>query len=337
MTFTGTFGVHLLPHHPGWQHLPTHELLAIGEAAARSEAECIWFATRFLSRDSLTLMAMMASRFESSFGTLVANPWGRNPNELVGTLGVIAEMLAPGRELRFGIGSGVTHRRWVDRPQPLRVVRETIEMLRSLLAGETVAPDRFTVVPEYFHMHGEAALGVQLTRPEAVSFWFAVTGGPLGDRLAAEVADGFLLDAGTVMGLDSLSDGRADDYVARLDRSRAERSDRPLRRILNLCMSVADDRDAAYAVARQHATVAAGRGVGLHSGRSTELSDSDLRASFLVGTPDEVSETLSECFEHATRLGCEHIVLGVPTGPDPARAVELASSVVIPLARARAG
>ena len=68
---------------------------------------------------------------------------------------------------------------------------------------------------------------------------------------------------------------------------------------------------------------------------TTEPSDAELMQMFLVGTPGEVSDALVECAGHAERLGCEHIVLGVPTGPDPAVAIELACNVVIPDVLAR--
>jgi hypothetical protein len=56
---------------------------------------------------------------------------------------------------------------------------------------------------------------------------------------------------------------------------------------------------------------------------------------FLIGTPEEVGERLLQCMEHAERLGCEHISLGVPTGPVPMEAVQLAGQVLVPLVKSR--
>ena len=207
MSYQGTFGVHFLPHHPVWDELTAPELVRIAETAAKGDLECIWFATRFLARDALTLMSMLSARVPMSLGTLVANPWGRNPLELVSALGAIAEMLPEDREVRFGIGSGVSHSRWVERPRPLRFVRETIEVLRALASGRRVAFDDYPaphvsakarLLPtfprrlDYFHLRGGGELTVEFARPEAVSFWFALTGGPLGDELAVRAADGGL-------------------------------------------------------------------------------------------------------------------------------------------------
>ena len=66
MTYTGTFGVHLLPHHPGWEGLATPDLIRIAEVAGDGGAECIWFATRFLARDVTTLMSMLSARLDVS-------------------------------------------------------------------------------------------------------------------------------------------------------------------------------------------------------------------------------------------------------------------------------
>lgn len=328
MTYRGTFGVQFLPHHPGWDHVTAPTYVAMAEDAASGGIEAIWFSTRFLARDASTLMAMLAARADVSLGTLVANPWGRNPLELVSALGTIAELLPGQREVLYGIGSGESHSRWVDRPKALRCVRETIELSRRLLAGEEVALTDHPVVAEYFHLRGTASLAVALEQPR-VSFWFALTGGPLGNKLAAEVADGVFLDVGTVNGLSAMTDGRLDDALGALDARRAEAGvERPLRRILNTCVSLSNDRDAAFARARRHAELAASRQVA-KDGPPPDLSEEGLACTFLVGTPDEVAGQLVQLLDDAERLGCEHIVLGVPTGPDPAEAVTLAAHEVV--------
>jgi hypothetical protein len=46
-----------------------------------------------------------------------------------------------------------------------------------------------------------------------------------------------------------------------------------------------------------------------------------------------VAEQLGECVQDAERLGCEQISLGVPTGPNPMEAVELAGQVLVPMVK----
>jgi alkanesulfonate monooxygenase SsuD/methylene tetrahydromethanopterin reductase-like flavin-dependent oxidoreductase (luciferase family) len=315
-----------------WNRVTSPDLVRIAEAAAAGDLQHIWFSSRFLVRDTLTLMAALAARVPLNLGTMVHTPWGANPLQLASSLGTIAELLPPDMEVLFGLGSGITHARWVERPKPARFVRETFEMCRQLLAGEAVQVSEYPLVAEYFHLKGSGQMSVQFSRPEAVSFWFAPQG-PLGNKLAAEVADGIFVEAGTRLGLRALRDGTLERDIQEIERLRTEAGNsRPLRRILALCMSLSRDRDAAFSRARVHALEAASRpAFGAEPGR--ELTDEVLLEMFLVGTPEEVGEQLMACMEDAERFACEHIVLGVPTGPDPMEAVELAGHVLVPLVK----
>jgi alkanesulfonate monooxygenase SsuD/methylene tetrahydromethanopterin reductase-like flavin-dependent oxidoreductase (luciferase family) len=243
-------------------------------------------------------------------------------------------LLPDHRELLFGLGSGVSQARWVERPKPIRFVRETVSVCRALLAGETVDLAAYPLVADYFHLQGSARMAVGLTRPEAVSFWYSPQG-PLGNKLAAEIVDGIFVEAGTSLGLAALRDGTLDTMIQDIEQLRARAGiTRPLRRIMGLCVSLSRNRDAAFQRARMHAAVAAER----HRaavGPGRELTEEALEEMFLVGTPDEVGERLIACMEDAERLGCEHICLGVPTGPHPLEAVELAGQVVVPLVKGR--
>jgi alkanesulfonate monooxygenase SsuD/methylene tetrahydromethanopterin reductase-like flavin-dependent oxidoreductase (luciferase family) len=336
MTFQGTFGVHFLPHHAIWDQVTSRELVRIAEQAAAGDVQYVWFSSRFLARDTLTLMGALAAQVPIGLGTRVHHPWGSNPLELASSLATIAELLPINREVLFGIAGGATQSRWVERPRPVRFVRETIGMCRALLAGEEVAVSKYPLVTEYFHLKGTAQMTVQFTRPDAVSFWFPPQG-PLGFKLAAELADGIFVSAGTRLGLRALRDGRLEHDVEKLERlRRAAGNPRPLRRILSLEMSLSRDREAAFRRARMHALVASGRQRPADA-PELDLTDRGLAEVFLVGTPEDVAEQLMACMEDAERFNCEQIALGVPTGPDPMEAVELTAHVLVPLVKARAG
>jgi alkanesulfonate monooxygenase SsuD/methylene tetrahydromethanopterin reductase-like flavin-dependent oxidoreductase (luciferase family) len=336
MSYQGTFGVQFLPHHAVWNRLTSTDFLRLAETAAAGDLQCIWFSSRFLSREPLILMAAIAARFPLSLGTMVHTPWGANPLQLASSLGTIAELLPQNRELLFGLGSGVSQARWVERPKPARFVRETFSMSRRLLAGAEVPFSEYPLVTDYFHLKGSGQLSVQFSHAERVSFWFAPQG-PLGNKLAAEVADGIFVEAGTRLGLRALRDGTLERDIQEIERLRTEAGiTRPLRRIMALCMSLSRDSQAAYNRARMHAVEAASRQA-FAGPRDAELTDEALSEMFLVGTPDDVGEQLIECMQDAERFGCEHIALGVPTGPDPLEAVELAGQVVVPLVKNRLG
>jgi len=336
MSYQGTFGVQFLPHHPVWNRLTSTDFLRLAKTAAAGDLHCIWFSSRFLSREPLILMAAIAARVPLSLGTMVHTPWGANPLQLASSLGTIAELLPQTRELLFGLGSGVSQARWVERPKPARFVRETFEMSRRLLAGDEVPFSEYPLVTDYFHLKGSGQLVVQFSHPERVSFWFAPQG-PLGNKLAAEVTDGIFVEAGTRLGLRALRDGTLERDIQEIERLRTQAGiTRPLRRIMALCMSLSRDRQAAFNRARMHAVEAASRQA-FAGARDAELTDEALTEMFLVGTPDEVAEQLIECMQDAERFGCEHIALGVPTGPDPLEAVELAGQVLVPLVKNRLG
>jgi 5,10-methylenetetrahydromethanopterin reductase len=312
------------------------ELMRIAEVAAAGDLECIWFSSRFLVRDTLTLMAALAARVPLSLGTQVHTPWSANPLELASSVATIAELLPEDREVYLGLGSGVTQARWVERPKPVKCLRETFEMTRRLLAGEDVAFAEYPLVTEYFHLKGRGQMSVQFARPQAVSFWFAPQG-PLGLKLAAEACDGIFVEAGTRLGLRALRDGTLESDISEIERLRkAAGLTRPLRRVMALCMSLSRDRQAAFDRARAHATEAASRAA-FAVAPDVELTDDVLNEMFLVGTPEEVAEKLSECMQDAERLGCEQISLGVPTGPDPMESVELAGQVLVPMVKGGIG
>jgi alkanesulfonate monooxygenase SsuD/methylene tetrahydromethanopterin reductase-like flavin-dependent oxidoreductase (luciferase family) len=175
-------------------------------------------------------------------------------------------------------------------------------------------------------------MSVHYTRPQAVSFWFAPQG-PLGRKLAADASDGIFVEAGTRLGLRALRDGTLEKDIDDIERSRkAAGITRPVRRILALCMSLSRDRQAAFDRARAHAREAASRAA-FAVDPAVELTEDVLSEMFLVGTPEEVAEKLTECMQDAERLDCEQISLGVPTGPDPMEAVELAGQVLVPMVK----
>jgi alkanesulfonate monooxygenase SsuD/methylene tetrahydromethanopterin reductase-like flavin-dependent oxidoreductase (luciferase family) len=259
MAYRGTFGVQFLPHHPIWNRVTAPELLRLAETAAAGDLQVIWFSTRFLARDTMTLMAACAARVPMSLGTQVHAPWGENPLELASSLGTIAELLPEGREVLWGLGSGQSQARWVERPRPNRFMRETFGMIRHLLDGDEVQFSNYPLVSGYFHLTGSGQMSVDLTRPEAVSFWFAPQG-PLGDRLAADLADGIFVESGTRLGLSALSDGRLDREIEAIETRRASGDNpRPLRKALVLEMSLSRDRAAAMQRARMHGETAARR------------------------------------------------------------------------------
>lgn len=138
------------------------------------------------SRDAIFLAGMYGSVTHSaSVGTGVVPVYARN----IATLALSVAAAADACEGRFILGLGAGHRftaeawyeaRWNN---PRQRMRETVEVLRSILAGERVAHN------------GEIKLnGFHLGfRPPPVPIYFAALA-PSSLRLAGEIADGVILN-----------------------------------------------------------------------------------------------------------------------------------------------
>ena len=153
--------------------------------------EAVWQAESRLVREATVPMAAYAAVTESiKVGSGVASIWTRNPGLLAATF-VTLDDLAPGRIL-LGLGAWwepLASKVGVTRRQPLRAMRETVEVTRLLLAME-----RVTYHGEFVHLddvqidvvHGD-------TSPRAVPIYVGATG-PKMLELAGEIADGVLLN-----------------------------------------------------------------------------------------------------------------------------------------------
>lgn len=114
-------------------------------------------------------------------GPLIENPVMRHPVVLASSIATLA-MVAPGRTV-MGFGQGDTAVRFVGkRPATMRQQREAVQMMRRLLAGESLD------------------LGVPrpatLRHARPVPIWIAA-GGPKTLRMAGAVCDGVFIRAGT--------------------------------------------------------------------------------------------------------------------------------------------
>jgi 5,10-methylenetetrahydromethanopterin reductase len=159
--------------------------------AEKKGFEAIWQAESRLVRDAIVPMAAYAAVTERiKVGSGVINNWTRNIGLLAATF-LTLDDLAPGRVI-CGIGA------WWDplaknvgivRRNPLLAMRETVEVLRRLLALE-----RVTFHGEFHHVD-EIELDVVHGRrePREVPIYIGATG-PKMMELAGEIADGVVLN-----------------------------------------------------------------------------------------------------------------------------------------------
>jgi len=153
--------------------------------------EAVWQAESRLVRDAIVPMAAIAAVTERiQVGSGVINNWTRNIGLLAATF-LTLDDLAPNRVI-CGIGAWwdpLARNVGIERRKPLLAMRETIEVMRRLLAMETV-----TFHGEFHHVDGiklDVVHGRQ--EPRNVPMMIGATGDKMME-LTGEIADGVVLN-----------------------------------------------------------------------------------------------------------------------------------------------
>jgi 5,10-methylenetetrahydromethanopterin reductase len=153
--------------------------------------EAVWQAESRLVRDAIVPMAAFAAVTERiHVGSGVINNWTRNIGLLAATF-LTLDDLAPNRVI-CGIGAWwdpLARNVGIERRKPLTAMRETIEVMRRLLAMENV-----TFHGEFHHVDGIELDVVHGRRePRHVPVMIGATG-PQMMELTGEIADGAVLN-----------------------------------------------------------------------------------------------------------------------------------------------
>lgn len=247
-----------------------HSLQEGIELAKYAEAkgfEAVWQAESRLVRDAIVPMAAFASHTTRlKVGSGVINNWTRNIGLLAATF-LTLDDLAQDR-IFCGIGAWwdpLARKVGIERRKPLLAMRETVEVLRRLLALE-----RVTFHGE-FHKVDDIQLDVVYGRktPRNVPIYIGATGMNMME-LAGEIADGVVLNY-LVHPRYNLEAMQALERGARKGGRLIDDIDRPQ---LVIC-SVSDDRQSALDAARKMITQYLGQQPHLMkaSGVSQELLD----------------------------------------------------------------
>jgi 5,10-methylenetetrahydromethanopterin reductase len=164
-------------------------LRAMTTVADQASAKNIWIATHLFHREPVaSAMAVLSQTQNLGVALMAMSPYVVHPIYATMAAATIDEFF-PGRiQLCFGVGAPRDLEAvGLQAEQPLRTLRESIEISRSLLAGDAVRYDG-----QRFKIAGRRLLaGV---RP--VPLWLAASG-PQMLELAGEVADGVVISAGT--------------------------------------------------------------------------------------------------------------------------------------------
>ena len=170
---------------------PLRDGIKYAQYAEKRGFEAVWQAESRLVRDAIVPMAAFAAVTERiKVGSGVINNWTRNIGLLAATF-LTLDDLAPGRII-CGIGAWwdpLAQNVGITRRKPLTAMRETVEVMRRLLAMENV-----TFHGEFHHVNGIELDVVHGRRePRDVPIYIGATG-PKMTQLSGEIADGIVLN-----------------------------------------------------------------------------------------------------------------------------------------------
>ncbi|MEU0782648.1 LLM class flavin-dependent oxidoreductase [Streptomyces sp. NPDC006173] len=331
-------------------------IVEVAEVAART-FETIWVTDQMQSRGVGAVLGAIAARTGAGVGTAVTFPFGRNPLEQASTMATLAEFMPPGRQVSMGIGTGGgLVSALMERRSPVGRVAELIRICRALWRGDIVRLGDFPLTCADLGLREDARVSLDWVEDPAVRVIVAGAG-PQVLEMAGELADGVICASNfPAHSLAAFRSGQFDTVsnLDRLERGR-ERSDRAgFTRIYGVNVSVSADRDRATAAARRQATLivaqqpheslqragfeqsdymptreAVKAGVSLRE--AAELLPQEVADQLIIsGTPTDCIDALMELLEYARGAGFTEAYVGAPVGPDPAEAVELLTSKILP-------
>jgi 5,10-methylenetetrahydromethanopterin reductase len=175
------------------------QLLLLGDAPVAQLAEraklaeangysAVWVADERFYREVYSCLGQLAAHTSRVLlGPCVTDSFARHPALTAMAIATLDE-ISGGRGI-LGIGAGISGfaELGIERRKPARAIREGIEMIRALLRGQTV--DYRGEVVSFNH----GRLSFPPLRAEVPIY--VASNGPLGQRVAAELADAVIMEA----------------------------------------------------------------------------------------------------------------------------------------------
>ncbi|HML10163.1 MAG TPA: LLM class flavin-dependent oxidoreductase [Stellaceae bacterium] len=167
--------------------LDPRRCVELARAADEGGFASVWFAENPLQRGVLaTAGACAAATGRVRIGVGVVNPYMRHPVQIAMDFAAL-DTLSDGRAV-FGVGSGIASpiaRMGLTNDRPVAAVREAIEIIRALLAGDGV-----TTSGKVFSLAG-SRLAFRPSRPNLPIYMAA--GSDRALQVCGEIADGFIV------------------------------------------------------------------------------------------------------------------------------------------------
>jgi 5,10-methylenetetrahydromethanopterin reductase len=168
-----------------WLDRDPRELADLARVAEDAGFQDVWFPDHYFIREVYTALALAAAATRRvHLGTAVTSPFLRHPVLLASAVATLDE-ISEGRAI-FGVGVGgheFERHLGMTLDKPVGACREAVDLVRRLLAGETV-----TARGRHFTVEGAR---LTFTPSRRIPVYLAARG-PQMLRLAGEVADGII-------------------------------------------------------------------------------------------------------------------------------------------------
>lgn len=315
--------------------LPLTQYEALARAAEVAGFDQFWVSHDLFLRSSSVILPILArATTKMEIGSCIFNPYTINPAELAMFAATMDEL--SGNRFNLGLAAGAREfLGWVglEQRRPLAAMRETIDIVRRLLSGESAALDG-----DFVQWTPEAYLRFP---PPRVTPIYVGAMGPRMLELAGELGDGALpllfppehyfnvrpiVDAGVARRATDLSDlDLAACIWVSLSTDR-EAANRTLAQkvayygssLSPLILAQLDLKKEDF-VPIQHAIA-----VERDEEKAVEMVDDRMLRIGVVGQPSDVIARLEPLVE----AGVQHLSFGPPLGPDPLEAVTLLGRMI---------
>jgi 5,10-methylenetetrahydromethanopterin reductase len=167
--------------------VPVPRLIDRGRLAEANGYSAVWVSDERFYREVYTCLGQVAAHTSRvHIGPSVTDPYARHPALTAMAIATLDEV-SDGRAI-LGIGAGISGfaELQIERQKPARAMREAIAVIRALLRGETVDFQGDVIALNH------ARLSFSPSRVVPV---YVASNGVMGQRMAAEIADGIIVNA----------------------------------------------------------------------------------------------------------------------------------------------
>ena len=215
------------------------ELIGLGQLCERLGYRSFWYTDVRFGREcyvGLSAVALHTSRLR--LGPGVSDPYTRHPAMTATAIATFDELSGGRAMLGLGVGGQGLRELGIERRLPVAALRETVEVVRALLRGETVSLQGKVI------SLSDARLTFEPVRAD-IPIYFATHGAQVS-KLAGRIADGVLL-------ANTLHPRMLQRYLDRIREGMAQANREPATFDLGLRVEacISDDGEAAIRVMRR--------------------------------------------------------------------------------------